>query len=193
MRDKGFTLVEVIVVVFIVGLLAAIAVRVIRPTEEAKVIACFANIEAHISMTEQLREQSYPFVPDQQQMYDWMGNRRNKHYTYIANSSDTNNGHGNDLDLCDEENPGSSLENRDCLDIKYVWVCDHYHGDLAKYLFGTDSTGPLVVPIKAILKSNKKNIVTGAELVQTGNGDEFLRDLNYWTVTDPNFQKWIGR
>lgn len=193
MRNSGFSLVEVMVVVFVLGCVTIIPIRMLNTIAEARVVACAESMQAHISMTEQLREQIRTRPPSQQEMYDWMGNKRNKHYHYVPNDSDANSGHGNDLDICDEDNPGASLENRDCLDIKYIWVCDHNHGKLAKYLFGSDSTGPVVVPLEPITRSTKKNPIPPSESIQRGNGDAFLRELNYWRVEDPNLLKWIGR
>jgi len=99
------------------------------------------------------------------------GNRRKPHYHYVPNNSDPNAGHGNDLDLCDEENPDASTENRDCLNIKYIWVCDHNHGEHAKYCFVDDDLNVYVV----------------------GEVGAFNRDLIHWYGKDPHLQKWINR
>jgi prepilin-type N-terminal cleavage/methylation domain-containing protein len=196
MRKNGFTLVEIVVALAIIGIISLIAFSMLNTSDETRLIKCNADIQAYVTMTEQLREQTHGRAPTQEEMYDWMereGKHRDPHFHYLPNNVDANKGHGNDLDLCDEENPGSSLENRGCIEVKYVWICDHNHVELAKYVFADHTYGPVVVPLSPILKSTKKHPVRGAELIQTGNGDNFLRDLDYWTIEDPNLQKWIGR
>ena len=173
MRNKGFTLIEVIITLVIIGLLAMISVGFASYIQSANLDACAADLRAHAQMSYQLEEQARG-IPDTEFMYQWATHRKSN-YHYVPNNYDANKGHGNDLDLCDEENPGASLDNRECLDIKWVWVCDHNHGDVAKYNFVTSELDVWVVPVK------------GTEQAP------LTKDLNRWTLKDPNLQKWIGR
>ena len=192
MRNNGFSLIEVVVTVFVVGLVASIAVKALNLTEEARMFACCEDFKSCETLVEQAAEQTYPRTPTWQEVQGIAGNRWKDHYHYVPNNSDANAGHGNDLDLCDEENPGASTENRDCLNIRFVIVCDHNHGELADYNAVLDGIGPVVFPVVAIdSKKPKKGEVK--EMFQTGNGDEFLRGLTYWRLANPNFTKWVSR
>lgn len=186
---KGFSLVETIVVVFILGLLAAIVFGMVNTTPETKLIACAADLVAMEQMTEQYYEQSRPWVPTQEDLYNWMENRRKEHYHYLPNNSDLNKGHGNDIDLCDEENPGASLDGRNCLEIKWAWVCDHNHVDLAKYVFITDAGTPIVVPLDAVYTGKPKKGETRSLIGK--HPDPFLKDLDIWLAKDPGLRRFI--
>jgi len=180
------------VVVVIVGILSMIAIRLLNPTPEARMIACCEDLRSCETLVEQAAEQTYPRTPTWQEVQGIAGNRWKDHYHYVANNSDANAGHGNDLDLCDEENPGASGEDRDCLDIRFVIVCDHDHGDLADYNAVLSDIGPVVFPVVAIdSKKPKKGEIK--DMFQRGNGDEFLRDLTYWRLANPNLTKWVDR
>ena len=118
------------------------------------------------------------------------------HYHYLVNNSDPNAGHGNDLDNCDEENPGNSMENRECLEIDYIIICDHYHERAeVKYNAMIESwytPDPVAIPLNTIDNSNPSG-PGKAQFVQRGNGHEFLKDIYYWRLKDPNWTRWIGR
>ena len=53
----------------------------------------------------------------------WAGKKPGP-YHYFPNNVDFNRGHGNDLDICDEENPGNSGSNRDCNTDASVCACE---------------------------------------------------------------------
>lgn len=158
---NGFTLVEILVAVAIIAILVMAVSFALSTIRETKVVACLADIESMNAMSEQLYEQCRPDPPTIEEMEDFVGAKNNGHYFYTPNNSDANNGHGNDIDFCDEENPGESTENRDCLDIDWIWVCDHDHGDLVKFNFAVD--GPL----------------TYAMLID-GTKPPFLKDIREW-------------
>jgi len=169
MRNKGFTLVEILVTVAIIGVIVS-GVAVYNHVSETTLTACAADLRAHAQIVYQA-EESGP-VLERDLVYQIAGSRWKPHYHYVPNNSDANKGHGNDLDLCDEENPGKSTENRDCLDIRWIIVCDHNHNEMAKYNFVDDDLNVYVVG---------------------GDQDEFARDLIHWGGKDPNLQKWINR
>lgn len=178
MGRKGFTLVELIVAVAVVGILATGLYAMVAPTPEARVVACQGGLAAHEALVEQAAEQTFPYIPTWEQVQEIAGDRWDHHFHYVPNLEDTNNGHGNDLDLCDGGNPGKSIQNRDCLNIMYIIVCDHDHGGLARYGAVLSGDGPMVF---------------GADPEH-----EFLRPLKFFQVIhpgfkDPNLQKWVGR
>ena len=179
MRNKGFTLIELVIVVAVLGILALLAMQLLNPDPEAKLIACCASASAMETLVEQAMDQTWPYTPTWEEVQKVAGSRWDEHYHYVPNSEDTNNGHGNDLDICDDGNPGASIENRDCLDIKYIIVCDHDHSRAgAGYVGVLSGHGPIV------FKGDPEH--------------RFVGDLHYWQeirpgAKDPNLQKWIGR
>jgi prepilin-type N-terminal cleavage/methylation domain-containing protein len=176
MKHRGFTLVEVLIVVAVIGLLTAAAAQALNPHKESKFIVCTADAQAMRTIVEQTYVQTYPHVPSWEQVQWVAGTRWNPHYHYVPNNYDANKGHGNDLDLCDEENPGKSGEKRDCLDINFIIVCDHDHGEMARYIAVLGDHGVRAFPRE-----------------QDGGGDQpFLRDVAWWQGKDPNLRKWIG-
>jgi prepilin-type N-terminal cleavage/methylation domain-containing protein len=174
---RGFSLVEILVALAIIGLVAALATSIMNPTEEADMIACAANAQAMRTLVEQTRNATFPLTPNWEQVKFVAGNGWDSHYHYIPNNHDKNSGHGNDLDICDEENPGNSGTNRDCLDIDFIIVCDHDHGSMAKYVAVLDDYGVRAFP-------NERN---------GGDDQPYLRDLSWWHGKDPNLRKWIGQ
>jgi hypothetical protein len=99
-----------------------------------------------------------------------------KEYWYIPNNADSNSGHGNDLDGCDEENPGASLPGRECIPMKFVIVCGHLsHGNEsdAKYLFILDEMPPFIVPYQEYRHL-------------------YLQDAKWWPKADPGWDQWWG-
>jgi prepilin-type N-terminal cleavage/methylation domain-containing protein len=182
--NKGFTLVEIIVGLAIIAILTVISVSLLNTTEETKMVACVADLAAMETLVEQAYEQTRPWTPSWEEVQQIAGTHWNEHYHYIPNNNDLNRGHGNDLDLCDEENPGKSLTQRECLDIQWVIVCDHNHGDLAKYNFAISKDRVYSVATNAT-KSWKRPYVPAEPA--------FLQDLIWWEGPDPNLQRWIGR
>ena len=178
--QRGFTLVEVLIVLAILGLLVVFADAMLTPNEEAKMIACAANAQAMRTLVEQTRNATLPYTPTWEQVQFVAGNKWDPHYHYIPNNYDANSGHGNDLDFCDEDNPAAQkfgYKHTVCYDIDYVIVCDHDHGGLAKYVAVLDDYGTRAFPYE-----------------RDGGGDQaYLRDLSWWRGKDPNFIKWINQ
>lgn len=141
--ERGFTLTEVIIVVYIISLLATIGISsVLDGIEKARLACCLLElrgIQAAVWM-------------DSDDGADFMDPMRfwNSHYHgfkpgpyYYILDGDANKGHGNDLDGVDEENPGNADRDRD--DIKFVIFCQHDHRYLADYVYLVDGEPPVVV------------------------------------------------
>lgn len=178
MNERGFTLVEIIIGVAVVGVLAAlVTLFVIGLRDAATTESCLANLQAFASEVDLLKPTGT--APTQEEVranIDWDGIY--KDYWYIPNNSDFNKGHGNDLDGCDEENPGKSLPGRECIHMRFLIVCRHdTHGNNsdAKYCF---TIGGGIPP----------QIVPYDEFRHT-----YLQDAKWWPGKDPGFDKWIGQ
>ena len=177
MDKNGFTLVEVLVAIMVIGILSvAVIGRVLGAQDAATTMRCLADLDAFASEVDALS--STGPAPTQEQIrehIDWEG--KYKDYWYIPNNSDFNKGHGNDLDGCDEENPGNSLPGRECFPMRFLIVCMHdAHGNNndAKYVFHTAGGMP-------------PQIVAYDEFQHT-----YLQDAKWWPRKDPGFQRWIG-
>lgn len=177
MNKNGFTLVELLVGTMVIGVLSVIVVSKISGAQDAATTAsCLANLDAFASEVDILA----PTGPGPSQEavrghIDWEG--KFKDYWYIPNNTDFNNGHGNDLDGCDEENPGESLPGRECIPMRFMIVCMHdTHGSSsdAKYCFHIGDARP-------------------AQIVgYDENRRTYLEDGNWWNGEDPGFDQWIG-
>jgi prepilin-type N-terminal cleavage/methylation domain-containing protein len=177
MKKNGFTLIEILIGIVVIGVLSVIVVGKINGAQSAATtMRCLADINAFATDVDGLSP-SGP-APTQEQVrqhIDWGG--RYKHYWYIPNNSDFNKGHGNDLDGCDEENPGNSLPGRECIPMRFLIVCMHEtHGNNsdAKYVFNVAGGMP-------------PQIVAYNEFQHT-----YLQDAKWWPRKDPGFDKWIG-
>lgn len=142
--EAGLTLVEILVMMVIIVVLATIAVVHFQNyREKTRLVACMAEIRGIQAGVMSIGDGRY--IPTPQEFWEsaWPDGRKHGPYYYIIDG-DPNNGHGNDLDGIDEENPGKSWENREQEDIKFVIFCDHDHGDLAKYVYLTDLGSPVL-------------------------------------------------
>jgi prepilin-type N-terminal cleavage/methylation domain-containing protein len=174
---KGFSLIECTLAVVVIGILAVISIgKLTGARDAATTVTCLADMESFATEVDALVPSTGP-PPTQEQVgdhIDWTGKYRN--YWYLPNNSDFNRGHGNDLDGCDEENPGQSSKNRTCIPMRFVIICRHTthgnHSD-AKYCFKVDGLPP--------------QIVAYGEFRHT-----YLRDAQWWPGEDPDFDNWIG-
>lgn len=144
--ERGFSLVEIIVAVFIIGVLALVLVpKLLNPKDDATVVACAANQRAIATDLEGYWEQArrYPSVEEYRQAPNNLLRKLDGIYYLV--DGDPNSGHGNDIDQCDEDNPGKSGAKRDCLDIRWVLVCNHNHGEAAAFVYTTDQGVPTMV------------------------------------------------
>jgi len=141
MKDRGFTLVEILIILVVLATLTAIIVPVYKNhAEKAKLARCMADLRS-------LQAEVWNWTPDGMILPDaqtfWdeaYGGTKPGPFVYLVDG-DPNKGHGNDLDGIDEENPGKSWENLEKKDIQFVILCQHDHGDLADYVYVTE-TGP---------------------------------------------------
>jgi prepilin-type N-terminal cleavage/methylation domain-containing protein len=192
MGRNGFSLVEILIAMALIALVAMIATKALNPTPEARVIACQADLRALWGSVELMRGNGP--APTWDQIQAEMGHRWDKHYHYIPNNDDKNSGHGNDIDYCDEQNPGKSTDNRNCLNLDFVIVCDHDHSDAGiKYNAVIESwytQSPLAIPLEPIQGEKTKKGET-VRFIQQGNGHEFLNDIMYWRLQDPDWPQYI--
>jgi prepilin-type N-terminal cleavage/methylation domain-containing protein len=173
---NGFTLIECTLTIVVIGIVAVIFVGKINGVRDAATtVSCLADMESFASEVEALAPTGPP--PTQEQVRDHVDwDRKYKNFWYLPNNSDANKGHGNDLDGCDEENPGKSYKNRTCIQMRFVIVCRHTtHGNNsdAKYCFKVDGLPPQIVPY--------------GEFRHT-----YLQNAKWWVGQDPHFDKWIG-
>jgi type II secretory pathway pseudopilin PulG len=143
-HESGFTFLELVVAVWLIGILTILALGILNGRiEKAKLARCFVDIRSIQSTVWSLSDgvswPEYATFWD----YAWAGKRPGPYY-YFPNNIDHNAGHGNDLDICDEENPGKSKDNRDCKDIEFVIVCQHDHRQLANYVYIEDEGPPTI-------------------------------------------------
>lgn len=177
MRENGFTLVETIIGVMVVGILSVmVTTRVVGLQDAATTDVCIANLNSFAAEVDLLKPTGTAPTQDEVRAHiDWDGIY--KDYWYLPNNSDFNNGHGNDLDGCDEENPGQSLPGRECTPMRFLIVCNHStHGNNsdAKYCF-------------TIAGGMPPQIVAYDEYRHT-----YLQDAKWWPGQDPGWDKWIG-
>ena len=141
---SGFTLTEVLVVVFIIGLLSAIAIsKIIDSLEKARLARCMLELRGIQEVVWDAYTENGVFLdPATFWQVKW-GGRRPGPYYYLVDG-DANKGHGNDLDGIDEDNPGASGDKRKGKDIKFVVLCQHDHKHLADYVYVVDNEPPVV-------------------------------------------------
>jgi prepilin-type N-terminal cleavage/methylation domain-containing protein len=176
---RGFSVLELVIGVMIIGLVASILIpRITGVTQAATTIKCAANL---LSFAEEVEliwlDSPAPSQAGLEKKDIGWPNGKWKDYWYVPNNKDFNSGHGNDLDGCDEENPGKSTPNRDCIPMRFLIVCNHQsHGDQgdAKYLFITDMYPPQIVPFEEYRHT-------------------YLLDAKWWPKEDPGFDDWIGQ
>ena len=174
--NKGFSVVEAIITVAVIGMISVIFIsKILGVRDAATTVQCVADMEAFAAEIDALVPTGP--APTQGEVADNLDQAKKfKHFYYIPNNKDSNSGHGNDLDGCDEENPGSSLPGRNCIPMRFVIVCKHStHGNNsdAKYCFKVDGLPP--------------QIVASDEFQHT-----YLHDAQWWPGEDPELDKWIG-
>jgi prepilin-type N-terminal cleavage/methylation domain-containing protein len=142
--QRGFTAIEVMVAIAVITVVAGVVIpQVFHEFQKAELAKCKAELDLMKAVAYNLGDGKY--IPTPEQFWgEGFGDAEAGEYYYIVDSQDANKGHGNDLDGCDEDNPGNSPR---CpgMDIKFVVFCAHDHGDLAEYVYATDQDPPTVV------------------------------------------------
>ncbi len=144
LRQRGITAIEVMVTVAVITVVAGIVMpQVYNEFEKARLAQCKAELDLMKAVAYDLGDGRYIATPEQFWGEGFPGAAEGEYY-YIVDSQDANKGHGNDLDGCDEDNPGNSPR---CpgMDIKFVVFCAHNHGEFASYVYATDQDPPTVV------------------------------------------------
>jgi type II secretory pathway pseudopilin PulG len=146
LRQQGFTIVEVLLAVAVIMVVAGVVIpQVFNEYEQARLSDCKAEIELMKVMASNLGNAGN--VPNPTDFWaEGFPDAGSGEYFYIVDEQDANRGHGNDLDGCDEDNPGNSKR---CpgADIAFVVLCNHDHGKFGKYVYATDQEPPTVVPV----------------------------------------------
>jgi len=143
-RQRGFSAVEVMVAVAVITVIASIVIpNVLSEYEKARVASCKAEVDLMRTVALDMGDGRYIPTPDEF-WGEGFPNAEAGEYYYIVDDQDANKGHGNDLDGCDEDNPGNSPR---CpgMDVKFVVFCAHDHGEYAKYVYATDDISPTAV------------------------------------------------
>ena len=141
---RGFTLTEVLVVVFLIGLLSAIAInKIVGSLEKVRLARCKLELRGIQEEVWDAYVDNGTF-PDPATFWEtkWRG-RKPGPYFYLVDG-DGNKGHGNDLDGIDEDNPGASGDKRKGMDIDFVVLCQHDHKYLADYVYIVDNEPPMI-------------------------------------------------
>lgn len=141
-REAGLTMIEILVILVIIVILSVIGIGMFQnQREKVKLVKCMAEIRGIQAAVYNMGDGRY--IPNPAMFWEsaFPDGRKHGPYYYIVDG-DPNNGHGNDLDGVDEENPGAS--DPDEKDIKFVIFCEHDHGDLGKYVYLTDEEPPTI-------------------------------------------------
>ncbi len=174
--NKGFSLVEVVITIAVIAMISVIFIsKIIGVQDAATTVKCLADMEAFAAEIESLKlEGPAPLQKEVANHINFSGKYKN--YYYIPNNKDSNSGHGNDLDGCDEDNPGASLPGRTCLPMRFIIICTHTtHGNNsdAKYCFKVDGRPPQIVAYEEFRHT-------------------YLQNAAWWPYEDPGYDNWIG-
>ena len=146
-KQAGFSILEALIVVAVISVLAGVVIpSVYTEFEKARLSSCLSEIGGMQAVAFDLGDGRYIPTPDEFWSEGYPSAEEGEYY-YIVDAEDHNKGHGNDLDNCDEDNPGSSIDGRDCWDLKFVVLCNHDHGSLGQYCYGVDGDPPTVLKL----------------------------------------------
>jgi len=142
--QRGFSATELMTAIAVITVVASVVIpTVMTQYENARLNKCKAEINLMKAVAYDMGDGRYIPTPDQF-WAEGFPDAEDGEYYYIVDDQDANKGHGNDLDGCDEDNPGNSPR---CpgMDIKFVVFCAHNHGELGKYCYATDDLPPTIV------------------------------------------------
>ena len=143
-NQRGLSAIEVMVSIAVIVVVAGVVLpNVYSEFQKAKLATCKAELDLMKAVAYDIGDGRY--IPTPQEFWgEGFPSAEEGEYYYIVDDQDANKGHGNDLDGCDEDNPGSSPR---CpgMDIKFVVFCAHNHGDFGKYVYATDQDSPTIV------------------------------------------------
>lgn len=145
-RQRGFSATELMTAIAVITVVAGVVLpNVMKEYQDARVASCKAEIDLMKAVAYDMGDGRY--IPNPTEFWaEGFPDAEEGEYYYIVDEQDSNKGHGNDLDGCDEDNPGSSPR---CpgADIKFVVLCNHDHGALGKYVYATEQDAPTVVGV----------------------------------------------
>ena len=171
-KQAGFSVLEGLIVVAVISVLAGVVIpSVYSEFEKARLSSCLSELGGMQAVAFDLGDGRYIPTPDEFWNEGYPSSTEGEYY-YIVDAEDHNKGHGNDLDNCDEDNPGSSIDGRDCWDLKFVVLCNHDHGQLGQYCYGVDGQPP------TILKVDETDPGYKAWLVQNNNDGSAKKGKN---------------
>jgi prepilin-type N-terminal cleavage/methylation domain-containing protein len=138
----GFTLVELMVVVFIIGLLSAIAVsKVMGTLDKARLARCqteLRNIQEEV--WEAFADNGSPIDPVTYWKTKWKGKKPGPYFYLVDDEAGV--GFGFDLDGINEKAPSEEGKSSTKKDVKFVVFCQHDHNGLADYVYLEDDGPP---------------------------------------------------
>lgn len=142
-RDPaGVALIEVLIIVLLITIMTSLAVSAaMTKLQKAHLARCFAELRSiQAGIYADFLEGGLP-APDTFWDVYWHGVKPGPYY-YLIDDNDPGSGHGGDLDAYNENFPGDA--SRSGKDIRFVVLCQHDHGDLARYVYVEDDGPPTV-------------------------------------------------
>lgn len=145
-QRRGFTVLEALVTIAVISVIGGVVIpSVFAEYQQAHLSNCVAQLEQMKAVAHDLGVSGS--VPNPTEFWaEGFPDAEDGEYYYIVDEQDANKGHGNDLDGCDEDNPGTSPP---CAgtDITFVVLCNHDHGQFGSYIYATDQVSPTVVEV----------------------------------------------
>ncbi len=143
-QRRGFSFLEALVAIAVISVIGGVVIpSVLAEYQEAHLETCIAQLETMQAVAKNLCDGASIPTPDEFWGKGFPDAEEGEYY-YIVDDQDANKGHGDDLDGCDEDNPGNSPR---CpgMDIKFVVFCAHDHGNGVKYCYATDDLPPTTI------------------------------------------------
>ena len=144
--QAGFSLTELLVVVFIIGLLSAIAIsKILDSLEKGRLARCKSELRG-------IQEEVWDAYVDNGTFLDptsyweikWGGKKPGPYFYLVDTDPDVEKGAGTDLDGVAEAKSGESGGADNKKDVKFVVLCQHDHKQLADYVYLVDDGPPTI-------------------------------------------------